>query len=127
MKHCAIAAALIVALALCGCGNGTNSQINGNWSATLTGSQTLAFNVTLNQASGGNVSVTNLDFTTSQSCFDTGATASGAFSVTGTTNGVSTGTFQMTVFSSQSNSNGSNELSLQGTLSNNTVTGTWNL
>jgi hypothetical protein len=128
MKHFGIAIILSIALALSGCGSGSNgsSAINGNWTATLTGTQDLNFNVTLTQ-SGSVVSVTNLSFTTSQSCFDTGATASGTFSLTGTLNGVTTGSFAMTIQSGASDPNGANTLTLGGTLTNNSITGNWTL
>jgi hypothetical protein len=129
MKHLGIAIILAAALTLSGCGDNSNSNnnfINGNWTATLTGSED--FNMTLTLTlSGSAVSVTNLSFTTSQSCFDTGATASGIFTATGTVNGITSGSFQMTILSAASNSNGTNNLSLQGTLTNNSITGTWNL
>jgi hypothetical protein len=128
MKQLGIAVILSMALALSGCGSSSNgsSAINGNWTATLTGTEDLNFTVTLAQ-SGSVVSVTNLSFTTSQSCFDTGATASGTFSLTGTLNGVTTGSFAMTIQSSASDPNGSNTLALTGTLTNNSITGNWTL
>jgi hypothetical protein len=127
MKRFGIAITLALALAWSGCGGSNNSNtINGNWSATLTGTQDLSFNLTLAQ-SGGAVSVTNLSFTTSQSCFDTGATATGSFTVTGNTGGVTTGTFGLTIASGSSNSNGSNQLMLAGTLTNNSISGNWTL
>lgn len=129
MKHFRIAILLSLALAWSGCGNNSSSgsnTINGNWTATLTGSQQIDLTATLTQ-SGSAVSVTNLSFTTSQSCFDTGAAATGSFTVTGTMNGVTTGSFQMTIISGSSNSNGNNQLSLQGTLTNNSITGNWTL
>jgi len=128
MKRFAIALIFVLSLALSGCGNSSssNSTINGNWTATLTGTQDLSFTVSLTQ-SGSAVSVTNLSFTTSQSCFDTGATATGSFTLAGNTGGVTTGTFGMTIQSASSNSNGSNTLALTGTLTNNSITGNWTL
>lgn len=127
MRKLGIAAIFFIALALVGCGSSSNNNaINGSWTATLTGSEDLSFTATLTQ-SGGAVSVTNLSFTTSQSCFSDGATATGAFTLAGTTGGVTTGTFQMTVQSGTSNTNGTNQLTLAGNLSNNTITGNWTL
>lgn len=130
MKKFGILIILSVALALPGCGgsNGSNS-VNGNWTATLNstdGSTALSFTVSLAQ-NGTALSVTNLSFTTSSSCFALGTTATGAFTVTGTTGGVTTGNFQLTVDSGPSNSNGTNELSMVGTLTGNSITGNWTL
>jgi hypothetical protein len=129
MKHFGIALVLSMALAWSGCGNNSNSNsntVNGNWTATLTGSQQLDLAVTLTQ-SGSTITVTNLSFTTSQSCFDSGASATGSFTVTGNMNGVTTGSFAMNIVSGASNSNGTNQLLLQGTLTNNSISGNWTL
>jgi hypothetical protein len=130
MKHFGIALILSAALVLSGCGSSsTNNSINGNWTATLTnpdGSTALAFTLTLAQ-SGTTLSVTNLSFTTSSSCFALGTTATGAFTVTGTSGGVTTGNFQLTVQSGSSNTNGTNELTMVGTLTGGSITGNWTL
>jgi hypothetical protein len=126
MKHFGIAIILLMALALSACGNSSNNAINGNWTATLTGTQAISFTATLTQ-SGNAVSVTNLSFTTSQSCFDAGATATGGFTLAGTSMGVTTGTFEMTIQTGSSNTNGTNTLTLQGTLTNNSISGNWTL
>jgi len=129
MKHFGVAIMFFLVLALSGCGGGSSSTINGNWSATLTnqdGSPALSFTVTLAQ-SGSTLNVTNLTFTTSSSCFALGTTATGAFTATGTSGGVTTGTFQLTVQSGSGNTNGANQLTLEGTLTNNSITGNWTL
>lgn len=130
MKHFGIAIILSVALALSGCGNSSGSNsINGDWTATLTnpdGSAALAFTVTL-AGNGSALNITNLSFTTSSSCFALGTTATGAFTVTGTSGGVTTGNFQMTITSGASNTNGTNELTLVGTLTGSSITGNWTL
>ncbi|MGO9123640.1 MAG: hypothetical protein ACLP6G_02005 [Terriglobales bacterium] len=126
MKHFGTAIMLFMALALSACGNSSNSAINGNWTATLTGTQDIGFTATLAE-SGSAVSVTNLSFTTSQSCFSTGAAATGAFTLAGTSGGVTTGTFQMTIQSGTGNTNGTNQLTLAGTLSNTSISGNWTL
>ncbi len=125
-------AALCAAMALLSsCGGSSNSTVNGNWTATLVNpDSTTAFtlSMTLSQGSAGAVSVTNLSFGTSSSCFATGTTATGTFASSGTTNGVTTGSFQISIQSSTSNSNGANQLIMQGALTNdNTVTGSWAL
>jgi|SRR5580698_463571 hypothetical protein len=130
MKHFGIAIIIFALFAVSGCGSSSsNSSINGNWSATLTsadGTQALAFTATL-ASSGGVVTVSNLSFSTSSSCFALGTTATGAFTATGTSGGVTTGTFQMTIQSGTGNTNGTNQLTLQGTLNNNAITGNWTL
>lgn len=119
-----------IALLLAGCGSSSNGSINGNWTASLmnsgtSGSEVFAFTTTLTQSSGTSVSVTNLNFTTNSPCFSSGTTASGGFTVSGNTNGVTSGGFQMNI---QSTGTGTNDLlTLQGTLQNNTINGTWTL
>ena len=129
MKRLGLATIFLLFITLAGCGGGSSSSINGNWSATLTnpdGSTALSFTATLAQ-SGSAVNVTNLTFTTTSSCFALGTTATAQFTSTGTSGGVTTGTFQMTVQSGTSNTNGTNQLTLEGTLMNNTITGSWTL
>ena len=130
MRRAALAAIFAYAIILAGCGtssgNNNPSSINGNWTATLTnpeGTQDFSFTTTLTSTSSTGVTVTNLNFTTQSSCFSGGTTATGAFTLTGTTNGVSNGGFQMTI---QSVPPG-NTLTLNGTLTNNTISGTWTL
>ena len=136
MRVFCVSVVCTLAMILAGCGgNGSNSTVNGNWSATLTnidGSAALAFNLTLNENSTGVVSVTNLSFTTnSNSCFDQSSTGAGQFTLTGNLNGVTTGTLNLTIKSGASNANGANQLTLNGTLNqsagSNTITGQWNL
>lgn len=128
MKHLGIAVILSAALVLAGCGGSNNgsSSINGSWTATLTGTQNFSFTATLAQ-SGSTVTITNLSFTTSQSCFSSGATASGSFTLAGNTGGVMTGTFQMSILSAAGDPDGSNNLTLQGTLTGNSISGNWTL
>jgi hypothetical protein len=118
-----------IASVLAGCGtNSSGDSINGNWTAALMSqsngsSPVFNFTLTLAQSSGGNLSITNLNFTSSSPCFAGGATATGGFGLSGTLNGVTTGSLQMNI---QSNA-GSNQLVLQGTVKNNTVSGNWTL
>jgi len=127
LQWVALCATMIMLVA---CGSNSNNAFNGNWSATLVNpDSTTAFTFTtsLSEGSQGNVTVTNLSFGTSSSCFALGTTASGTFAGTGTTNGAATGSIQLTIQSSTSNSNGANALTLQGALNNNTITGSWQL
>jgi hypothetical protein len=129
MKRLGIVIMLFMVMAWSGCGGSSSGSINGNWTATLTsadGTQALAFTATLAQ-NGSALTVTNLSFTTSSSCFALGTTATGAFTATGTSGGVATGTFQLTITSGSGNTNGSNTLTLEGTLNNNSITGNWTL
>lgn len=100
-----------------------HSSINGTWTAALTGTQTFNLTTSLTEASNNGLNVTNLTFNSQDPCFPGTSTATGAFVVSGTFNGVSSGGFQMTVNSSS----GGNQLQLNGTLHNNTITGTWTL
>jgi hypothetical protein len=119
-----------IALVLAGCGsNSNNDVINGNWTAALLnsssgGSPIFNFTATFTQSSGSSVSVTNLNFTTSSPCFASGSTATGGFTLSGNLNGVTSGGFQMNI---QSTGSSTNLLTLQGTVSNNTISGTWSL
>ena len=120
-----------IALMLAGCGtNSSNGSLNGNWTAALVSSSSnaspnLNFTLSMTETSGSNLSITNLNFTTSSPCFASGTTATGGFTLSGTLNGVTSGGFQMNIQSDGSSSN--NQLSLQGTVSNNTITGNWTL
>jgi len=119
-----------IALVLAGCGsNSNNDVINGNWTAALLnsssgGSPIFNFTATFTQSSGSDVTITNLNFTTSSPCFASGSTATGGFTLSGNLNGVTSGGFQMNI---QSTGSSTNLLTLQGTVSNNTISGTWSL
>jgi len=123
---CLTAALILFAV---GCGNNNNSPnaINGSWTAALSntgGSQAFSFTTNLSSTSGTGVTVTNLSFTTQSPCFSGGQTASGAFTLSGTLNGVTSGGYQMTI---QSSNPTGNTLTLTGTLNNNTINGAWTL
>jgi hypothetical protein len=119
-----------VALMLAGCStNSSNGSLNGNWTAVLISSNATStpnfnFTLTMAETSGSNLSITNLNFTTSSPCFASGATATGGFTLSGTLNGVTSGGFQMNI---QSTNNNNNQLSFQGTINNNTISGNWTL
>ena len=131
VKPVVIALVLGLGLILAGCGtssgnNSNSSAINGNWTASLTnpdGTQEFNFTTTLTSTSSTGVTVSNLTFTTQSPCFSGGTTASGAFTLTGTTMGVTSGGYQMTIQSVPP----ANTLTLTGTLTNTTITGTWTL
>lgn len=132
MKKVGVVLLLLIGLALSGCGTSGNSDvISGNWTAALTnsanGTTNLSFTVSLTDMGNGGLSVTNLSFNTATPCFGSSTTATGGFTLTGTTNGVTTGGFQMSVQSGPAGSSNNNMLTLQGTIKNNTISGSWNL
>jgi len=114
-------------IGLIACGSGSSNHINGNWSATLTnpdGSPAFSFTTTLNQSNGTTITGTNLTFSTANPCFSSVHSETGGFTLTGNTGGNVTGAFELTV---QSGTPSGNVLALTGTLTNNTITGTWAL
>ena len=126
MKQIQALILLGISLLPVGCGSGPPNAINGNWTAALTASGTvvptiLGFTVTMNATGGNNLNVTTLSFTTSTPCFASFAT--GSFTVSANSNGFTSGGFQMTIQPASS----SDVLNLQGTVSNNMITGNWTL
>ena len=131
MKQFGIAVVMAVGLILLACGGGSSSTSNtvtGNWTATLTnsdGTPAFAFTTSLTQSNGtATVTGTNLSFTTSTPCFTSGGSQTGSFVLSGNFNGNISGAFQLTITSGTPSGN---TLVLQGTVNNNTITGTWNL
>jgi hypothetical protein len=125
MKQFGIAAVLGLGLILAACGGGNSGNsgtVAGNWTATLTGTEDFSFTTSLTQSSGTVVSGTNLSFT-SNACFSSGGSQTGSFVLNGT-NGSVTGAFQLTIMSGTPSGN---TLVLQGTVTDNTIAGTWNL
>jgi hypothetical protein len=130
MKSIATLMLFGITLLLAGCGSGSSNTINGNWTAALTNNRAgsspiFAFTVTLAAAGGNNLSITNLNFTTANGCFASGSIATGGFALSGNMSGVTSGGFEMNIQSAPTN--GNNQLSLQGTVNNNTVAGNWTL
>jgi hypothetical protein len=129
MKKLGIAALLAMGLTLIGCGGNSNTpgNINGNWNATLTdtGNATvLSFGTSLFVNNDNTLSVSNFSFSTNSSCFVSGETESGSFVLSGNFNGNVTGKFQFNVMSG---SPSGNALTLSGTATGNTISGTWSL
>ncbi len=134
MRQLASVCAIALPLLLAACGGSTNNSnnINGNWTASLAnsnGAAAFGFTTTLSQNSNDTVSVSNVNFKTSSPCFANGGTASGALTLSGTTNGVVSGGFRLAITSISSAPMGpTNVLTLNGTVMNsNTISGTWNL
>lgn len=120
MKRLTFVLGLVILLA--GCGS-NHSSINGTWTAALSGTEQFNFTTTLTSISNNGLSVTNLTFNSQSPCFPGTSSATGAFVLSGTFNGVSAGGFQLTVNSS----GGGNQLEMNGTLTNNTLSGNWTL
>ena len=125
MKKLAVAMLLVAGLTLVGCGSNNNpANINGNWTATLTGSQNFNFTTSIIQNSDGTVSVTKFSFSSNQPCFLSGETETGTCALSGNFNGNVTEKFGMIVTSTGTPSN---ILTLTGNANGNTITGTWTL
>lgn len=123
MKRLLLVLGLAALLAAC---STDHSSINGTWTAVLSdtsGSQAFNFTTALTAVSNNGLNVSNLTFNSQEPCFPGTSTATGGFAVSGTFNGVTSGGFQMTVNSSS----GSNQLQLTGTVTNNSIAGTWTL
>lgn len=121
-----LAIVLGMGLLLAACSTSNHAAINGTWTAILSntdGSQAFDFTTTLTAVSNNGLSVSNLHFNSASACFPGTSTATGAFVVSGNFNGMAAGGFQLTVNSST----GSNQLQMNGTLTNSTVSGTWTL
>ncbi len=130
MYKLAITTLLALGLTLTGCGNGTGN-INGTWTANLTtppgGTPVFAFQTTIAGGGGGAFQITSFTFTTAGSCFSGDpVTETGSVTLSGNYNGHVTGTFNLvisTAFPVATN----NVLTLQGTVADKTITGTWTL
>lgn len=118
---------LVVILALAGCGSNSHvvGNINGNWAATLssTGQDTFVFNTRLAVHGDGSLGSSNFVFTVNNTqCFPSTTTETGSFTLQGNFNGHVTGSFQYTIRGAEGN-----VLSLNGTVQNGQITGTWTL
>jgi hypothetical protein len=125
MKKLAVVGLMAVALTLVGCGsNGSKGNINGTWTAVLTGDENFTFGTSLVVNNDGTLIVSQFSFSTNGPCFVSGETESGSFGLTGDFNGKVTGTFTLNVVSGQPSGN---TLMLAGTVNGNAITGTWSL
>ena len=129
MKRYAAAFVVFICMALIGCGsnNSDASNVNGKWNATLVsgGNTTVfSFGTNLKTNGDGSLTVSSFQFTTNSSCFVSGETESGSFTLGGNFNGAVNGKFGMNV---QSGNPSGNTLALSGTANGNTISGTWTL
>ena len=75
-----IVLAIAILLTACGSSN-NNTNVNGNWTATLTdqnNNPVFGFTTSLTTNSDNSVTGTNVSFTTNNGCFANGATATGS-------------------------------------------------
>jgi hypothetical protein len=126
MKKLAVAWLVAVVLTLVGCGTNNHQQgnINGTWTAVLTGDENFTFGTSFVVNNDGTLSVSQFSFSTGGSCFVSGETESGSFALTGDFNGNVTGQFGFKVMSG---SPSGNTLTLTGTVNGNTIQGNWSL
>ena len=128
MKEVAIL--LLLALMLTGCGSTNNNTAqntaSGSWQAQLSGGAGVAsgfsFITAFTVAGNGALGITYLQFINTAPCFATIGSDSGTLIVTTNSSNVVTGTLSFTVTSSVP---AGNKLTLTGTESANTITGTW--
>lgn len=135
MRKSSVTILLFLALTMAGCGNNSSQSgnINGTWVANLTSSSgdivnlDYSFSATFTEASNNGLSITNFTFTAPGPCFSPYTSnqysESGSFTLSGNSNGNVTGTFGMTITTLFPSSN--NVLTLNGTVSGSTITGTW--
>jgi hypothetical protein len=130
MKKLFVVVFLALELIVTGCGNGTATAAttaSGTWQAVLTGgaaeASALSFITKFSVNGDGSLSVSSFGFLTVGTCFVSGQTESGSADlVTDTTTNLVTGTITFVV---QSGSPAGNTLTLTGTESGSTITGTW--
>ena len=118
-----------ITLIFSGCGSNsstTNANINGTWSAALSNSSsvnTFAFMTHLTVNADGTLGTTSFTLTLDNSpCSFSSSTESGSFTLMGNFNGQVSGKFHYVVMSTGVEVN---TLTLDGTVSGGTITGTW--
>lgn len=110
----------------CGSNSSSNANINGTWSAALSSSSSVnmfAFTTHLTVKADGSLGTTSFTLTLDNSpCSFPSSTESGAFTLMGNFNGQVSGKFHYVVMSTGVEVN---TLTLDGTVSGGTITGTW--
>jgi hypothetical protein len=129
MRKIGIAALSWLVLMICACGSSQPLNINGFWIANLNnpdGTPAFGFTTNFMQGSGTAVNVTNLQASTP--CFSTPTSETATFSRTGSSNGVQTGPFAMTI-STEFPAAQNNIATLQGNRDAVTggITGSWTM
>jgi hypothetical protein len=134
MRKIEFASLVALAVTRAACGNSSLTgalpgSIKGNWTARLSnpdGSVALQFSATFTQQSGSQLSITNLSFTNDSPCPALAVLheASGSFTTTGSSRGMLAGTFGISEILANV---GGPELTLQGRVSNSSISGTWSV
>lgn len=133
MKTIGLLLVLAAIILLVACGT-TKTDPSGTWTVTLTPTagnatamaMTDTLTTNINQSSDpkiftASITATNLSVTTNNGCLINGASQTGQYTIDTTTN-----TFVLNVLS-QVNNNMSTQLTLDGKLASNAITGTWRL
>jgi hypothetical protein len=133
MKKAATLGLLLLAAMLSNCGSnnatGTAATVDGTWQAVMVGgsgeASVIDFNTKFTVNNDNSLNVSTINFLTVGTCFVSGATAGGTFTLTSGLNVTPiTGNFSFVV---QSGSPAGNTLTLTGTEDGTTITGTWTL
>jgi len=116
---------LILILSSCGANSHLTGNINGMWQAAMSsaGTSTFAFMTTLTVNADGSLGTTNFSLTLNNTpCSFPATTESGSFTLTGNFNGQVSGSFHYVITSTGVESS---ILTLDGTVTNGQITGTW--
>lgn len=129
MRQFAVTLLLAAGLILAGCGSNSSNpaNINGTWNATLTDTNNVTaftFGTSLIVNGDGSLGISNFTFTSNSPCFVSGETATGSFTLSGNFNGQVNGTFGFIV---NSGTPAGNTVTLMGTATGNTISGTWKM
>jgi len=127
MKKIIVTCLLGIGLVLSGCGSNSHvtGNINGMWSATLasSGANSFDFMTTLVVNADGSLGTNHFTFTVNDTpCTFPSSTESGSFTISGNFNGQVSGKFHYVIMSTGVEVN---TLTLDGTVNNGVITGTW--
>lgn len=127
MHRIAAGLLLTTSLVLSGCGtSAVTSNITGTWNATLnsSGNETFGFVTNLTVNSDGSLGTSSLNITVNNlpACSFPTVTETGTFTITGNFNGQVSGNFHYVI---KSTGTTISTLTLDGTVRNGQITGTW--
>jgi hypothetical protein len=130
MKRIRVTASAAISLVLAACGS-SPQNINGGWNALLInpdGTTAFVRRADLAQGGGTTVNVSNFGFAGAPARFANQTGENATFASTGSSNGVQTGNFMMTISSLFPGAQNNNVVTLQGTRkSDGSISGTWTL